>query len=83
MAMELIAQEERWEASFANHDVSVSEQLVAEDFIGTSSTGKVGDKKTLLNQVRNDKNVYSFDFFVGHARAHVWSECCRRYRTCA
>ena len=59
MAMELIAQEERWDSSFANHDVSVSEQLVAEDFIGTSSTGKVGDKKTLLNQVRNDKNVYT------------------------
>jgi len=59
MAQELKSQEERWEASFATHDVSVSEQLVAEDFIGTSSSGRVGNKTTLLNQIRNDNNTYT------------------------
>ena len=59
IALEIRAQEERWEKSFTTHDVSVSEQLVADDFIGTSSSGRVGNKATLLNQVRNDNNVYT------------------------
>jgi len=50
--------EQRWEASLLTHDVSVVEKLVAEDFIGTSSSGKVGDKSTLLASARADKNTY-------------------------
>ena len=53
------AQEERWEASFATHDISVTEQLVAEDFVGTSSSGKVGNKSTMISEARKDKNVYT------------------------
>ena len=53
------AQEKRWEASFAVHDVSVTEELVAEDFVGTSSKGKVGNKATMIAEVRKDKNVYT------------------------
>lgn len=41
------------------HDVSVMEQLVAEDFVGTSSSGKVGTKATMMAQARSDKNVYT------------------------
>jgi ketosteroid isomerase-like protein len=59
MAEELKAQEQRWEASFITHEVTVSEQLVADDFIGTSSSGKVGNKATMIAQARNDKNVYT------------------------
>jgi len=55
----LKAQEQRWEGSFATHDISVTEQLVADDFVGTSSNGKVGNKSTMIAQARNDKNVYT------------------------
>jgi ketosteroid isomerase-like protein len=59
IAIELKAQEERWEESFASHDVSVTEQLVADDFVGTSSSGKVGNKSTMVSQAMHDKNVYT------------------------
>ena len=41
------------------HDVSVIEQLVADDFVGTSSSGKVGNKTTMIAEARKDKNVYA------------------------
>jgi len=41
------------------HDISVIEELVAEDFVGTSSSGKVGNKATMIAQARQDKNVYT------------------------
>jgi ketosteroid isomerase-like protein len=50
--------EQRWEASLLTHDSSVVEKLVAEDFLGTSSSGKVGDKATLVASARSDKNTY-------------------------
>jgi len=50
--------EQQWEASLLTHDVSVVEKLVAEDFMGTSSSGKVGDKATLLRAAQSDKNTY-------------------------
>lgn len=59
IAIELKAQEQRWEGSFATHDISVTEQLVAADFIGVSSTGKVGNKTTMISQAGKDKNVYT------------------------
>ena len=57
--MELKAYEQRWEGSFVTHDISVIEQLVAEDFVGTSSSGKLGDKVTMISEARKDKNVYT------------------------
>jgi ketosteroid isomerase-like protein len=59
IASQLEAHEKRWEASFATHDVSVTEELVAEDFVGTSSSGKVGNKATMIAEVSKDKNVYT------------------------
>ena len=41
------------------HDVSIIEELVADDFVGTSSSGKVGTKSTMLAEARKDKNVYT------------------------
>ena len=32
---------------------------MAEDFIGTSSSGKVGNKATMISEIKKDKNVYS------------------------
>jgi ketosteroid isomerase-like protein len=55
----LKALEEHWEGSFVTHDISVIEQLVAEDFVGTSSSGKLGNKSTMISEARKDKNVYT------------------------
>jgi ketosteroid isomerase-like protein len=51
--------ESRWEGSLLNHDTSAIEKMVAEDFVGTSSSGKQGDKATLLAEAKRDTNVYS------------------------
>jgi ketosteroid isomerase-like protein len=59
IASKLKALEQRWEGSFMSHDVSVLEQLVASDFVGTSSSGKVGTKATMIAEARKDKNVYT------------------------
>ncbi len=59
VASKLKACEERWEGSFVNHDISAIEQLVAEDFVGTSSSGKLGNKSTMISEARKDKNVYT------------------------
>ena len=50
--------EERWEASLLTHDTTAIEKLVAEDFVGTSSSGKLGDKATLLAGAKSDRSVY-------------------------
>jgi ketosteroid isomerase-like protein len=55
----LKALEARWEASFMTHDITVIEQLVAEDFVGTSSSGKLGNKSTMISEAMKDKNVYT------------------------
>jgi ketosteroid isomerase-like protein len=51
--------ESRWEASLLNHDSSAIEKIVAEDFIGTSSSGKQGDKATLLAEAKRDNSTYA------------------------
>jgi ketosteroid isomerase-like protein len=50
--------ESRWEASLLKHDTSEIERIVADDFIGTSSSGKQGDKATLLAEAKRDTNTY-------------------------
>jgi ketosteroid isomerase-like protein len=52
------ALEREWETAISNHDGSVIERVVADDFVGVSSTGRIGDKGTLLGEVRRDKNTY-------------------------
>jgi ketosteroid isomerase-like protein len=59
VASKLKELESRWEGSLLNHNTSAIEKMVAEDFIGTSSSGKQGDKATLLAEAKRDTNVYS------------------------
>jgi ketosteroid isomerase-like protein len=51
--------ESRWEATLLGHDTSAIEEIVADDFIGTSSSGKTGDKATLLAEAKRDTNTYT------------------------
>ena len=50
--------ESHWEGSLLSHDTAVIEKIVADDFIGTSSSGKTGDKATLLAEAKRDTNTY-------------------------
>ena len=59
VASKLKALEQRWEGSFVTHDISIIEQVVADDFVGTSASGKVGSKATIIAEARKDKNVYA------------------------
>ena len=52
------ALEKEWEASIAAHDPSVIERLVADDFVGVSSSGRIGDKVALIYESKRDKNTY-------------------------
>lgn len=50
--------ETRWAASIAAHDATVPQQLVAADYIGVNSTGRVVNKATLIADMKRDKNTY-------------------------
>lgn len=58
VASTLRALENRWAKAIRDRDEKTVAQLVADDFVGTSSTGKVGSKSTLVSAVRRDKNEY-------------------------
>jgi len=51
--------EEKWEASVKNHDSSVAEAFLADDFRGVSSKGKILTKKNLLAELKKDTDNYS------------------------
>lgn len=50
--------EQQWESAIAKHDPSIIDRVVADDFIGVSSTGRIGDKATLVAEAQRDKNTY-------------------------
>ncbi|MFL6594757.1 MAG: DUF4440 domain-containing protein [Chthoniobacterales bacterium] len=50
--------EREWEKGISKHDPSVIERVVADDFVGVSSSGRIGDKGTLLAEAKRDKNTY-------------------------
>ena len=52
------ALERKWQRALVNKDVDTINDLLARDFVATSSTGRVGSKSTLLNAIRRDKNEY-------------------------
>ncbi|MBA2584864.1 MAG: DUF4440 domain-containing protein [Chthoniobacterales bacterium] len=52
------ALESRWENSLVRHNTAVVDVLVADDFVGTGSNGKVGNKSTVLREAKKDKNTY-------------------------
>ena len=51
--------EDKWEAAVANHDTSVAQTYLADDFRGVSSKGKVMTKANLLAEIKKDTDVYS------------------------
>lgn len=53
------ALENQWQNAIVQRDVSVIDELVADDFVGVSSSGRTGSKSTLLNEVRRDRNTYT------------------------
>ena len=50
--------ESRWASAIQTHDVTVPQQLVAADYVGVNSAGRVVNKSTLLSEMRRDKNTY-------------------------
>jgi ketosteroid isomerase-like protein len=40
-------------------DTTIIEKIVADDFVGTSSSGKTGDKATLISEAKRDTNTYT------------------------
>lgn len=51
--------ENRWQNAIVKHDVTAIDELVADDFVGTSATGRLGSKSTLLYEVKRDTNSYA------------------------
>lgn len=50
--------EDKWEAAVKNHDTSIPQMYLAEDFRGISSKGKVVNKSALLAEMKKDTDVY-------------------------
>jgi ketosteroid isomerase-like protein len=51
--------EDKWEASVKNHDSSVAQAYLAEDFRGVSSKGKLMTKANLLSEIKKDTDTYT------------------------
>jgi ketosteroid isomerase-like protein len=52
------ANENRWEASYAAHDASVAQALVASDFAGVYWDGRVMNKSAVISEMKKDKDTY-------------------------
>ena len=50
--------ESRWAAAIQAHDTTVPQQLVAADYIGVNSAGRVVNKAALVAEMKRDKNNY-------------------------
>lgn len=50
--------ERLWQKAIVDKDVETINELLASDFVATSSTGRVGSKSTIVNAIRRDKNEY-------------------------
>ena len=51
--------EDKWEGSVKNHDTSVAQAYLADDFHGVSSKGKLLKKSDLLSEIKKDTDAYS------------------------
>ena len=51
--------EDKWEASVMNHDSSVAQAYLADDFRGVSSNGKLMSKSNLLSEIKKDTDTYT------------------------
>jgi len=54
----LKSNENRWEASYAAHDTSVVQALVASDFSGIYWDGRVMGKPGVISEMKKDKDTY-------------------------
>ncbi len=50
--------ENKWAGSAAAHDASVAQALIADDFVGVSSTGKIINKAGILGERKKDTDTY-------------------------
>jgi ketosteroid isomerase-like protein len=50
--------ENKWEASFASHDLSVAQGMVAADFVGVSPKYKFVNRSSMLAEFKKDKDTY-------------------------
>ena len=51
--------EDKWQASITQHDPSVAQAYLADDFRGISSGGKVMTKAKLVAEIKKDTDTYS------------------------
>jgi len=51
--------ENGWEAAIGKHDTATVESMVADDFIGVSSKGKVENRRALLSEMKGSKDTYT------------------------
>lgn len=51
--------ENRWAMAGAKHDMKTVEGMVADDFIGINSKGKTQNRRSLLGEMKNDKDTYA------------------------
>jgi ketosteroid isomerase-like protein len=51
--------ENRWSAAIAKHDTATIESMVAPDFVGVSSKGKVQNRRAMLAELKGDKDTYT------------------------
>ncbi len=51
--------ENRWEGAVGTHDMATVEAMVADDFVGVSSKGKVENRRALLKEMKGDKDTYT------------------------
>ena len=51
--------ENRWSAAIAKRDTATIESMVAPDFVGVNSRGKVQNRRAMLAEVKTDKDTYT------------------------
>jgi ketosteroid isomerase-like protein len=51
--------ENRWSAAIAKHDTATIESLVAPDFVGVNSKGKVQNRRAVLAELKSNKETYT------------------------
>lgn len=50
--------ENKWTAATPGHDTSVAQMVLADDYEGVTSKGKVVSKRGVLAEIKNDKDTY-------------------------
>ena len=50
--------EKRWQEAIKGHDAEAVDELLADDFVAISATGRQASKARILRDIRNDKNQY-------------------------